>query len=297
MMRRERIVIIGAGAVGRALAVWARRSGHSIVGVVSRTRRSARSLASSVRARSYGTRATHLPSSATMVIIAVPDTVIGDIAADLRTGLSGLSHRVRVFHTSGSRTSDVLRPVAGPKVQVCSIHPIRSFPRVPAPRSIVRSGRGEWFGLEGRRADLTWARSFVRSLGGRAIVVPKSKKTLYHITCTFASNYPLVVMRAMELLAGKTGVREGMDPFTTLLGQSMLNALGLGPLQALTGPIVRGDGQTLRTHRAEIRRTAPHLVPLFDGLVSFATREAEKAKRVTKVQARSLRTALVRKKG
>ncbi len=292
MKRREVIVIIGAGAVGNALARATRTAGHRIASVVSRSASSARKLARATKTARWGTDLLGIPADATMFIIAVPDAEIERVARRLAAHIGRSRRRRKVFHTSGMATSESLRPLRKVGLTVCSIHPIRSFPPLAGASAIVRSLKDEWFGIEGSADAQRWARPFVRTLGGHPVSIPKSKKTQYHIACTFASNYPLVMLRAAELFARSAGISGGILPLRSLLLGSVRNGLEVGPMRAITGPVARGDAETVRRHRSDIRRQVPHLVPLFDQLVSFAVREAVQAGRITQTQQRAVRKAL-----
>ena len=294
MSRREVIALIGAGSVGSGLVLSAKGKGHRTAIIVSRRLSSARRLGKIARVRRTAADLTSLPEDVTMVIIAVPDQEILPVVEQLVPVLKTPKRRMRIFHTSGSVSSDVLRPLRRKNISLCAIHPIRSFPPASRPGQIVRSLEGEWFGIEGTRKDQVWARSFVRSLGGKVVVIPKAKKTLYHIACTFASNYPLAVLRAAEIFADAARMKDGLGPLHALLLGSVMNGLTDGPMKAFTGPIARGDSITIRNHRSEIRKTAPHLLPLFEELVGFASREAEHAGRISQLQGRSLRRAAKR---
>ena len=101
-----------------------------------------------------------------------------------------------------------------------------------------------------------------------------------------------MILRATQLFADASGVAGGLGPFEQLMDQSLLNGIAQGPMQALTGPVARADGATLRKHRAAIRKVAPDLVPLFEELVLYASREAERAGRLSGSEARKLRKGL-----
>jgi len=92
-------------------------------------------------------------------------------------------------------------------------------------------------------------------LGGTALRVPPESRPLYHAAAVMAGNYVVALMDAAAILMEAAGVERGISlrAFAPLVETSAVNALRLGPVEALTGPIQRGDIVTLQSHMGALR--------------------------------------------
>ncbi len=263
--RKLNISIVGAGRVGSALAVALRKRGHSIVSVVSRTPRSARRLARIVRCKNASHSLADIAPNTSLVIIAVPEHSLDEISRQL-AALDGLPFEsMFASHTSGSLTSDVLSAVANKGVHTFSLHPIQSFPPAAASGQSDKILDGIWYGFEGPSDTRIFAKQLTKELGGRFLEVPKDKKILYHLACVFASNYPLVLLGAVERLARQVTGRN-LAPFRRLFESSATNGFQLGAAQALTGPLTRGSVEVIHRHMIELSSKQPDLLALYGAL-------------------------------
>jgi predicted short-subunit dehydrogenase-like oxidoreductase (DUF2520 family) len=105
------------------------------------------------------------------------------------------------------------------------------------------------------------------------VEVEDEHRAAYHAAASVASNFLITLQAAAERLAQTAGVdREHLVP---LVRASVENWAALGPERALTGPVARGDHETVARQRAEVERRAPDLLPLFDALTK-ATRDLAK---------------------
>jgi predicted short-subunit dehydrogenase-like oxidoreductase (DUF2520 family) len=263
------IALIGAGPVGTAIAVRSRDRGHRIAAIVSRRASSARKLAKRVGCSLSGTRVRIIPPDVDLVVLTVPDGSIERVAMSLAASAMW-SRKTGFIHTSGSLSSDLLAVLRSSGYRVASLHPVQSFSRHADPRAIDIVLEGVWWGVECSAADRRWAGRIARSLGGRPFAVPKEAKIAYHLACTFASNYPVLLWFLAEQLGRTAGVPRGMAPFVPLIHTTLANAQTAGALRALTGPAVRRDLAVLRSHRDVLRRAAPAWIGLFDALVARA---------------------------
>lgn len=267
--RRMSIALIGAGPVGTAIAVQSKGRGHRIVAIVSRRASSARSLAARVGCALSGTRVRVIPPDVDLVVLAVPDGDIERVAISLAATMPW-SRRTGFVHTSGAMSSGLLAALRSSGHRVASLHPVQSFSRHADRRTVGTLLQDVWWGVECSASDRQWAHRIARSLGGRPFAVPKEGKIAYHLACTFASNYPVLLWLLAAQLGRHAGVPRGMTPFVPLIRTSLANTLEMGPLRALTGPAVRGNLAVLRSHRSVVRLLAPSWVGLFDALVARA---------------------------
>ncbi len=271
--RQPTIALIGAGPVGTAVAIHAQRNGFSVAAVVSKHRSSSHVLARRVACRVFGTSVASIPPDVDVVVIAVPDGEIRRVATSLAASVAW-HRRTGFVHTSGALTSDELAPLRTRGHRVASVHPIQTFPREAQRFSDETLLQNIAWGVEAPSPSRTWAHRLVRRWRGRPLQVPKDAKITYHLACTFAANYPVLLWQLAEELGRAARIPGGLAPFMPLILESLGYAYELGPRKALTGPAVRGDRAMLQRHRAALLRLKPTWVPLFDALVQKARRRS-----------------------
>ncbi len=110
---------------------------------------------------------------------------------------------------------------------------------------------------------LATAESLCRALGMRPITIAEENRALYHAAAAIASNYLITVESMAELLGRRAGLsREMLAP---LVRASVEHWIARGR-DALTGPIARGDAETVARQRAAVEAAEPKLLPLWDAL-------------------------------
>jgi predicted short-subunit dehydrogenase-like oxidoreductase (DUF2520 family) len=113
------------------------------------------------------------------------------------------------------------------------------------------------------------ARELTDALGMQPVVLADTDRTAYHAAASMASNFLVTLEAAAECLAGTAGVERAL--LVPLVRASVENWAALGPEPALTGPVARGDDDTVQAQRAAVAERTPELLALFDALVD-ATR-------------------------
>lgn len=174
------------------------------------------------------------PAQVDLVLLAVPDAAIAEVAASMPPT------DAVVAHVSGACDLDVLAP----HHRVGSIHPLMSLPD-PATGS-HRLLDDCTFAVDGDPLMT----SIVDDLGGRAIEVPGPKRALYHATAAIAANHLTALCAQVETLADEVGVP--VDAYWRLMSTTLDNITEIGPAAALTGPAARGDWDTIATHIAAL---------------------------------------------
>lgn len=257
------LVILGAGRLGRALAFAASRAGWPIAAAASRSAASAAALC----AESGGTpfaAPEQAARAANVVLLAVPDSAVAAVAAAVpwRPGQV-------VLHTSGALGSEALAPVRQAGGVAGSLHPLQTVAR---PEDAPVLLRGATFALEGDPEAVATGRELVLALGGNPLVLAPEAKPLYHAAAVFASNYVVALAAAAEELWAAAGLpREAALPALLPLMQGAVANLGaLGTSGALTGPIARGDAETVARHLRALGQAAPALLPVYRALGNVA---------------------------
>jgi AmmeMemoRadiSam system protein B len=256
--------IVGAGAVGSALALSLAKSGWRLRSVISRTGRDAVALARAAGAPRASTELADLDLSAETIIIAVRDGELPGVAKSL-AGSAGRGLRGKVvLHTSGVHSASVLSPLAKSGASVGTFHPLYTFPRGAAPARIRSGMNGIVFTVDGDGPAVKAAERLAAGLGGTALPVPPEMRPLYHAACVFASGYLAVMMHAVSTLAERSRIaRPWTSVFGPILTATMENTVRRSPADALTGPVLRGDLETIGLHLDALGKFAPEFIPLY----------------------------------
>lgn len=240
------ISIIGAGRLGASLGHALVRAGYDLRAVSCRTARSARESARIAGAGRAHTDIVKAAGDSGVVFLCVTDRALHEVAAALAA--SALDWRKRtVFHTSGLIPARVLEPLAKTGAHTASFHPAQTFARKEADPGLFR---GIFFGLEGDPAAVRMAMGIARRLGGSAIHLEEKDKVLYHAACVVCSAGGTALFDAASRLLAVTGLEAGVAAriLMPLAERTLRNVKELGAAAAFTGPISRGDVQTVRSH-------------------------------------------------
>lgn len=249
MPAKPRITIIGAGNLGMALALSLKRSGYEVEAIVSRRKQKSPAKAEKVAAQVGADVVFHLNALKSEVIwFCVPDAEIAAAAASLAPGFDGVG-RV-VLHSSGALASDELEPMRHTGASAASVHPLMTFVRGSTP-----SLAGVSFALEGDRKAVRVARRIVLDLAGQAYAIKKSEKAAYHAWGAFTSPLFTALLATSEQVAVLAGIspKNARRRAIPILLQTLANYASFGAAGAFSGPIVRGDVETMEKHLEALR--------------------------------------------
>ncbi len=281
-----RVGVIGAGRVGSVLAAALRTHGHEIVAVAGEsdasTRRAA-ALLPGVQIR----KPTAVARGCDVLLLTVPDDMLGNVVTQLAA--SGSLHEGQyVVHTSGSHGLAVLSPATAVGARPVALHPAMTFTGTAI--DLERLGHCV-FGVTAGPAERPLAEALVADLGGEVMWVEEQLRGLYHAGLAHGANHLVtLVSQAMELL-GAAGADDPAAILRPLLEAALDNALAEGDA-ALTGPIVRGDVNTVRAHVAEIAATAPDTLPSYLTLARATLDRVVTDGRVLPIRATAIRRVL-----
>lgn len=249
MAAKPGVAIVGAGNLGTALALALRAAGYTIDALIARPRgeglKRVRGLAKRVGARASNDLS---DVRAELIWLCVPDGEIGRTAESLARQFEWKGRIA--FHSSGALTSDELARLRRRGAAVASVHPLMTFVQGSRP-----SLTGVPFAVEGDARAVGLARRLVKDLGGRAYLTRKEDKAAYHAWGTFASPLLTALLATTEQCAVLAGVnrkaaRARMIP---ILQQTLANYAAFGAAGAFSGPIVRGDVDTVKQHLRVLR--------------------------------------------
>ncbi len=168
-----------------------------------------------------------------VLVLAVPDRAIAEVAAAIAPG------EAVVAHMSGATGLDALRP----HPRVASLHPLVSLPDAATGGSRLR---GAWMAIAGDPL----IDSLAALLEGRTFRVDDEHRVLYHATACVAANHLVALLAQVERLAALAGVPA--EAFMDLAAGALANTATSGAAAALTGPVSRGDWETVRRHLAAL---------------------------------------------
>lgn len=248
----ERVFVLGAGRAGLGLARALRTSGVEVVGVHGRHERGGPDAVSTGP----------LPSTlgqASVVLVTVRDAQIDGALRELES--APLAPAAVILHASGSAEPaglDALR-AAG--------HPGGTFhPLVPLadPARAAEMLRGAWIGIDGDARARACARLLADALGAHTLEIPAGEKARYHAAAVIVSNFPAVLLSLGERLLervgfGREAARRALYPLFIAAAENLRSHTGA---QALTGPIVRGDVETVRRH-VDALRPEPEVLEVY----------------------------------
>jgi predicted short-subunit dehydrogenase-like oxidoreductase (DUF2520 family) len=246
-----RVGVVGAGRVGAVLAAALRAAGHQITSAAGESAGS-RTRIETLLPGVPVDKPTAVARSCDLLLLTVPDDMLANVVSML-TASGAIRAGQQVVHTSGKHGVAVLEPAASVGASVLAMHPAMTFTGTD-----VDLGRlaGCVFGVTATPDTADLARSLVADLGGRPVWVEEEHRTLYHAGLAHGANHLVtLVTQAMELLTA-SGVGDPAGTLRPLMTAALDNALAYGDA-ALTGPIVRGDVETVRAHVADIAATSP----------------------------------------
>ena len=244
MVAKPLVAIVGVGNLGAALSQSLERAGYAIEAVIARSRRESLKRAQSL-AEQAGCRAlTDLSvSRANLIWFCVPDAEIGRAA---RRFAGRLEWKGKVaLHSSGALTSDELAVLRSQGASVASVHPLMTFVQGSRP-----SLAGVSFAVEGDSAAVRLARRIVKDVGGKAYSILKKDKAAYHAWGTFASPLLTALLATTEEVAALAGVdrQAAKQRMIPILRQTLANYAAFDAPSAFSGPIGRGDVDTVKRH-------------------------------------------------
>jgi predicted short-subunit dehydrogenase-like oxidoreductase (DUF2520 family) len=267
------LIVLGPGRAGTAIGLVAVASGHRIVGVAARDATAAETAAERLESRPL-VWGDGLPT-ADLLVVAVRDAAIAEVA-DVYAGRA--ADVEGATHLSGLVPPDALSPLGVP---VAAFHPLQTIPTAEAGAERLS---GAFIGITSDD-DLLSDRLFglARSFGSRPFELANEVRAVYHAAAAASANYTIAALAVAHRLFAAAGV----DPAVAepLVRAVVDNALAMGPLEALTGPISRGDVETVRAQVEAVRSAAPDVAGAFEamaiatGIVADATDTVSEALR------------------
>ena len=282
MRAMTRIGVVGAGRVGAVLAVALREAGHEIAAVAgeshaSRTRID--TLLPGVRVD----KPTAVSRACDLLLLTVPDDMLSNVVTMLAAS-GAIREGQYVVHTSGKHGLAVLQPAADAGAHVLAMHPAMTFTGTDV--DLARLA-GCVYGVTANPDTDDLAAKLVADLRGRLLRVAEDRRALYHAGLAHGANHLVtLVSQAMDLLRD-SGADDPAATLRPLLTAALDNALEYGSA-ALTGPIVRGDVETVRAHLRDIAANRPATLESYVAMARATANQAVVDGRLLPIRAAKL---------
>jgi len=264
LKNKPQISIIGAGRLGTALGIALQRAGYDITLVVTTHSRTAQRAARMIGGGVLGISASQLKlrsrhaevlAMSSLILISTPDNAIKRTATLIGNLIDGTKRRPKaqtILHTSGALSSAELRAAKRPAVAIGSMHPLVAIGKRA---SAVDTFENSFFCVEGDPKAVRVAMALVRNLHGRFFAIRPAYKPLYHTAAVMAAGNVVALFEIAVGMLQACGIsaRKSRQILLPLIKSSIANLDEMDSADALTGPLVRGDTETVRKHLAAMK--------------------------------------------
>lgn len=267
-----RFAVIGAGRLGASLALALRNLGATLVGFTARSSLGRRQAAIWLGSQAVTDLAELVLEQPELYFIAVPDQAVPEVALQLAQVLEAHAAGTQpvVAHTSGATSVTALDPCKQTGAATMVFHPLQTFTE---PLTGSRRFQDAAIGItpSDQRPDdpaLTLGFAVARALGARPFLLPDEKRGLYHAAATLACNYLVTLEHVAERLFVQAGLppEEALSLFMPLVRATLDNIATQGTVASLTGPLSRGDLDTISRHLSALESHAPDLLAVYQAL-------------------------------
>jgi predicted short-subunit dehydrogenase-like oxidoreductase (DUF2520 family) len=247
-------MVVGAGPVGTGLAGKLLRSGVPVLGILGRDAEAAERAGGIAGVRAWAEKHPCDLRMAEVFVLAVPDRQLAGVAETL-VASNKLGPHHMLLHTSGAyAATELFAAVRGQVRGVGTLHPLVSL--ADREHAIARLDRVA-FAVEGDAAARALAARLVKLMGGRPLTPAANQMALYHAGAVFGSNMVVALagVAARVLIAAGVAETDALPALVPLLRSAVANLGDLGLPAALTGPVARGDHETVVRHLAVLADT------------------------------------------
>lgn len=244
-----RIGFIGAGSVATAFGRYLHAQGITIAGYFDRHADKVRRACENTHSRACQ-NAVEVAQHSDMILITTRDDQIAGVCREL-CRQKAISANHWVGHMSGAHASLILSEALDFGAAIFSLHPLQAFAQE---QKALADLPHTYFSLEGTDARLEAVEKVMAQTGNPCFRIAPEHKSLYHLAACVFSNYLVTLMHdGMEALR-HSGIdpQEGFQAMLPLIQGTIANIAQVGPAEALTGPIARGDASTMRQHLAAL---------------------------------------------
>lgn len=265
---RLAVGVVGAGRVGAVLGAALARAGHRVV-AVSAVSQASRQRAADLLPGADVVTVDEVLARADLVLLTVPDDVLSELVAGL-AATGAVRRGTLLAHTSGRHGLGVLEPATREGALPLALHP--AFPFAGTAVDLERL-TGASFGVTAPDPLRPVAEALVVEMGGEPVWLTDEQRPLWHAALAHGANHLTTLVASSADLLLEIGVEQPDLVLGPLLGAALDGALRGGDA-ALTGPVARGDADTVRAHLDALARVAPEVLPSY---VAMARLTADRA--------------------
>lgn len=286
---RLAVGVVSAGRVGAVLGAALSAAGHLLVatsGVSNASVRRAEELLPGVPLLAPD----EVVRGCDLLLLAVPDDVLPGLVRGLAAAGAFRAGQI-VAHTCGAHGTGVLAPAAAQGVLPLALHPVMTFTgRAEDVARLAACG----FGVTAvDEPGWSVGEALVVEMGAEPVRVPEAERPLYHAALAHGANHLAVLVRDAADVLREAGIEPAERVLAPLLSAALDNALRHGD-RALTGPVARGDADTLRAHLRVIERRVPRLAEVYRVMAERTAARAHEAGLLNADAARAVHDALSR---
>ena len=264
-----RIGIVGAGALGGALAIALNKKGFCITKIFSRSKVSIIKLCSRLDNASLSESVQEVSDNADIIFITTTDNAIKSSVESA----SWVKGKI-VIHCSGVSGLDVLSKAKNDGAFVGSMHPLQPFSDMDLGS---KSLDNITFGIDGDEFALNIISKLVNNLDAISIKIDPKYRALYHLSGVMAGNLLLGMASSIADIWQKIGLsrEDGAKALIPMMIQSCKNINELGIPQSMAGPYVRGDYDTVKMHLDSLQKSHPDILPMYVELAKISLKYAD----------------------
>jgi predicted short-subunit dehydrogenase-like oxidoreductase (DUF2520 family) len=228
---------------------------------------------------------------ADVIFITVTEDAIEDMAKKLQTEEALRPHHI-LLHTSGVLPGSILGdPVKHNFRGAGSFHPFQVMPDLDNAKTLIPRS---YFAIEGDQPAIDAGKAISDKLGARYVVIEAKNKILCHAAAVMASNYLVTLIDLAEFLLEKADIprEHGLSMLSRLSAGAVQAIAALGLPDALTGPIARGDTETLERHLVEIEKVSLEISKIYRTLGHRTIEIASRKGSIDEIHRRNLEILL-----
>ncbi len=254
--------IIGCGRLGISLAVFLSRQGYVPQAFASKRIESAQKALDLLGAGKVYVDSVDAAKASNLIFITTPDTIIEPVCESIAKQ-GGFNEDSLVFHLSGALSSGILISAKNSGASTGSIHPLQAF--APYEEGQDSPFKGINISIEGDAKAVEVGKEIVNALKANSFTIPTEAKTVYHASAVVASNYLVTLEHFALALLKEANLTEenAYEILEPLILGTLNNIKARGSVNALTGPIARGDDEIVSRHLGDIDKKLPQFSDLY----------------------------------
>lgn len=275
-MPSPEVTIIGVGGLGNSLARALSAAGVPIKSIFNRTANKARKLSADLNIKITGSFPSDDSELGDLIFLTVSDSAIEPVAGRLADITDDFSTKI-IVHCSGNESANLLTDLKTKGGSVASFHPLQTF----AGQSEPSDFENIYFSLQGDTTAFRQLKQVAKRLGANTLEVTEDQKSHLHAAAVMASNYLNTLLQAAVEMTSVSDLapEKAKKALMPLVKTTLQNIDGQSFEEVLSGPIKRGDIQTVR-HHMDLLKDQPELLALYRVLGERTVKQARKSQSI-----------------